>query len=113
MLWHTINDILNGLLPHKEQYKEPALVKKLLNGNGSSKVQKIHLGWVVNTILKMLELLRHCQEHLLSIFGCLWECKHISINWWLHIMGKLWLMALMLPGSGSLFWFYSSAFVML
>jgi hypothetical protein len=81
MLLNTINDMLDALLPHKQHYKEPASVKKLLQGNGSWNIWKILLGWMVNMALKTCKLPQHCQECLLAIFGCLHRCKCISINW--------------------------------
>jgi hypothetical protein len=81
-LLNTIDNVLDAPLPHKQHYKEPASVKKLLQGDGSWNIWKILLGWLVYTALKTLELPKYRQEQLLAIFAALQGCKRISINWW-------------------------------
>ena len=79
-------------------------MKKLLQGDCSWAIQKLILGWIVDTVAKTLSLPPHKVERLQEILNSLPATKkRISIRKWHKVLGELRSMSLALPGSRGLF----------
>jgi hypothetical protein len=83
--------------------KEPASVKKMLEGDGAWAHRKVLLGWAVDTIKGTIELPPHRKERLEELVkGCLSK-QRLSLKKWHRLLGELRSMSLALPGSEGLF----------
>jgi hypothetical protein len=59
-LLHSLDEVLHPLDKWDDEHrKEPASVKKLLQGDAYWGTRKLVLGWIIDTILMTLELPQH------------------------------------------------------
>ena len=68
------------------------------------------LGWVINTSMMTIHLPEHRAEHLSDILDSILSTqKHLPLNKWHKVLGKLWLMSLALSGMHNMFSFMPQA----
>ena len=66
-LLHTIDDVLEPH-PNHPTRKEAASVKKMKKGEAAWATRKTALGWIIDSLSKMLEMPPHRTERLQKIF---------------------------------------------
>ena len=94
--------------PHQQ---EPALVKKLLKGDGTWNTRKIIFGWVLDTINGTIKLPLHCVARLNAILASVTpKMKVIAVQQWHKIMDELRSMSIAIPGARGLFSLLQEAF---
>jgi hypothetical protein len=89
-LLHSLDDVLRQLDELDDGHpKEPASVKKLLQGNAYWGTRKLVLGWVIDTILMTLELPQHRKERLHTLLQeILPTQQQISVQKWQQVLGE-------------------------
>lgn len=105
VLFHTLDDVLRPLSPSDSPYrKEPASVKKLLQGDAHWATRKLILGWILDTVKMTIELPPHRKERLQELLDSISpDQKRISLRKWHQLIGELRSMQIALPGSRGLF----------
>jgi hypothetical protein len=102
---HAIDAVFRPLTsddpPHR---KEPASVKKMLQGDAAWATHKRILGWDVDTVHETLHLPPHRLERLYALLDRISPPhKRVSIRVWHQLLGELRSMSPALPGSRGLF----------
>ena len=99
-LLHAIDEVLARPEVSQNQRQEAVSLKKLLKGDGSSKVI---LGWVVDTVRQTIELPAHRKAELAEIFEGLKGLKRMGHKRWKRTLGKLRFVSTATPGFAGLF----------
>lgn len=87
-----------------ESRQEPASKRKLEKGDGFMALQKLYLGWLIDTQAMTLQLPLRRLVRLREILESLPRSrKQVSITTWHKVLGELRSMALGIPGSRGLF----------
>ena len=102
---HSIDQVFRPLTsddpPHR---KEPASIKKMLQGDASWATQKLILGWNLDTVRETLHLPSHRLERLHLLLDMISPPrKRVSVRQWHQLLGELRSMSPTLPGSRGLF----------
>ena len=102
---HAIDNVLRPLSPEDPPHrKEPASVKKLLQGDAYWDTRKLILGWQLDTIAGTLELPPHRIARLHELLDAVQPPrKRLPMRDWHRLLGELRSMAPVLPGSWGLF----------
>jgi hypothetical protein len=102
---HSIDDVFRPLsLTDPATRKEPASVKKMLQGDACWSTFKRILGWDVNTRTETLHLPPHRLDRLYELLALVQPPKRrVSIKLWHKLLGELRSMSPALPGSRGLF----------
>jgi chemotaxis signal transduction protein len=79
--------------------KDVPSTKKLLQDDAYLVTRKNVLGWIIDTVRGTLELPLHHLQRLLEIFDTLQGRWCVGIAEWHQVLGELWSMTLMIPGS--------------
>ena len=94
--------------PHRQ---EPALVKKLLKGDGTWDTQKIILDWILDTVNGTIKLPLHRVARLNAILASVTpKMKVITVQQWHKILEELRFMSIVIPGARGLFSLLQEAF---
>ena len=101
----AIDDVMLPLAPHDSpSRKEPASVKKLLQGDAAWSTQKTILGWDIDTVAGTISLPPHRVDWLYALLDTVQPPrKRLSLRQWHQILGELRSMAIALPGACGLF----------
>jgi hypothetical protein len=104
-LLHSLDDVLRKLDEFDDKHrKEPASVKKLLQGDACWGTRKLVLGWIIDTIQMTLELPAHRKDRLLELLHAIPPTQQrISVKKWQQVLGEFRSMAIAIPGSRGLF----------
>jgi hypothetical protein len=88
-LLHTLDKVLRELDTLDDEHRqEPALTKKLKQGNTCWGTRKLVLAWIINTILLNLELPQQLKDRLQSILDEIPRSqKRISTKKWQQVVG--------------------------
>jgi hypothetical protein len=105
ILLHTLDEVFRPLEDDdSDSRKEPASVKKLLQGDACWTTRKVVLGWIIDTLKMTIELPQHRQERLTAILASIPRTqKRISVTKWQQVLGELRSMSIAIPGSRGLF----------
>jgi hypothetical protein len=105
ILFDTLDHVFRPLEPSDHPYRaEPASIKKLLKGDGAWATCKHILGWLVDMVASMLELLPHRHVRLQELLDEIPPTqKRISVAKWHRMLGELRSMTLAIPGARGLF----------
>ena len=105
ILFHAIDEIFRPLNQSDSQHRsEPISTKKLAKGDCSWALQKLVLGWIIDTVASTITLPPHRVARLQEILASLPPSqKRTSLKNWHKILGELRSMAIALPGSKGLF----------
>ena len=107
--FHIIDQVFRPNDLHDDLRKEPISQKKLLNGDDFWSVQKVILGWLVDSARQTISLPQHRQDRLLAILKKMVKRKRSSVHEWQCLLGELRSMALALPGANGCFSFLQHA----
>jgi hypothetical protein len=104
-LLHTLDEVFRPLeSDDSPSRKEPASVKKLLQGDACWATRKVILGWIIDTLKMTIELPQHRQERLAEILASIPKTqKRVSVKSWQQVIGELRSMSIAIPGSRGLF----------
>jgi hypothetical protein len=86
-----------------EHRREPISVKKLLKGDACWATAKIILGWLLDTLLKTIELPPHRKARLLEILSNVRGKRRLGQQTVYKLLGELRSMVLAIPGGAGLF----------
>ena len=102
---HAIDAVIRPLSPNDPpERKEPASVKKLLQGDAEWSTRKTILGWDVDTVDGTISLPPHRLDRLYELLDTVQPPrKRLPLRQWHQILGELRSMALALPGARGLF----------
>ena len=105
ILLHTLDEVFRPLSPDDSpSRKEPASVKKLLQGDACWGTRKMILGWIIDTMKMTIELPPHRVERLAAILASIPRSqKRVSTLKWQKVLGELRSMSIAIPGSRGLF----------
>ena len=108
VLRHTLHSIDEVFRPVQSQdpphRKEPASVKKMLQGDACWATQKRILGWDLDTEASTITLPPHWVEHLYELLNLIRPPrKRVAIKVWHQLLGELRSMSAALPGARGLF----------
>jgi hypothetical protein len=105
ILLHTLDEVFRPLeADDSASRKEPASVKKLLQGDACWTTRKVILGWLVDTLKMTIELPPHRVERLSEILASMPRSqKRVSVKKWQQVIGELRSMSIAIPGSRGLF----------
>jgi hypothetical protein len=105
ILLHTLDEVFRPLESgDSPSRKEPASVKKLLQGDACWTTRKVILGWIIDTLKMTIELPQHRVERLAEILESMPRTqKRVSVQKWQQVLGELRSMSIALPGSKGLF----------
>ena len=105
ILLHTLDEVFRPLEPDDSpSRKEPASVKKLLQGDACWATRKVILGWIIDTLKMTIELPQHRVERLTEILDSIPRTqKRVSVKKWQQVLGELRSMSVAIPGSRGLF----------
>jgi hypothetical protein len=102
---HAIDAVMRPLSRHDPAVrKEPASVKKLLQGDANWSTQKTILGWNLDTVAGTVSLLPHRLDRLYELLRLVRPPrKRFAVPQWHQIFGELQSMVIALPGARGLF----------
>ena len=100
---HAIDKVFTQRDVDTMHHKEAISEKKLGKGDGGWNQWKEILGWMLDSKWKMLELTEQHTKQIMDIFEDLRGQKRVGIKKWQHVLGELWFMGLVVPGSAGLF----------
>jgi hypothetical protein len=105
ILLHTLDEVFRPLeADDSPSRKEPASVKKLLQGDACWTTRKVVLGWVIDTLKMTIELPQHRAERLAEILASIPRSqKRVTVKKWQQVIGELRSMSIAIPGSRGLF----------
>ena len=101
--FHTIDEVFRPNDDHDQGRKEPISTKKLSKGDDFWSVQKVILGWLIDSAQKTISLPKHRQERLTSLLDRVVKRKRVSVHEWQCLLGELRSMSLALPGANGCF----------
>ena len=87
------------MMHHKEAISE----KKLDKGDSRWSQQKEILGWILDSKWRTLELMDRHSKRTMAIFEDLCGRNRIGVKKWQQVLGELWFMGPVVPGSAGLF----------
>ena len=102
---HAIDQVFRPLGPQDPPHrKEPASVKKMLQGDASWSTHKRILGWDLDTCAQTINLPPHRVARLYELLDHLQPPrKRVSVTLWHKLLGELRSMSTALPGARGLF----------
>jgi hypothetical protein len=105
ILLHTLDEVFRPLeADDSPSRKEPASVKKLLQGDACWTTRKVILGWIIDTLKMTIELPQHRIERLAEILESIPRTqKRTTVKKWQQVLGELRSMSIAIPGSRGLF----------
>ena len=101
----AIDDVFRPLSPDDPEHrKEPASIKKMLQGDACWNTRKRILGWDFDTESTTLNLPPHRLERLYTLLARIQPPhRRVSVKLWHQLLGELRSMSPALPGSRGLF----------
>jgi hypothetical protein len=105
ILLHTLDEVFRPLAgDDSPSRKEPASVKKLLQGDACWSTRKVILGWIIDTLKMTIELPAHRMERLTELLASIPRTqKRVAVQKWQQVLGELRSMSIAIPGSRGLF----------
>jgi hypothetical protein len=105
ILLHTLDEAFRPLESgDSPSRKEPASVKKLLQGDACWMTREVILGWIIDNLKMTIELPQHRVERLAKMLESTPRTqKRVSVQKWQQVLGELRSMSIALPGSKGLF----------
>ena len=103
LLLQSFDEVFRPLEEGERHRQEPVSVKKLKKGDAAWAVQKILLGWVVDSVRGTIELPPHREERLHQLIDAFLHRKRTTVKKWRQLIGELRSMTVALPGSAGLF----------
>jgi hypothetical protein len=90
ILLHTLDEVFRPLESgDSPSRKEPASVKKLLQGDACWTTRKVILGWIIDTLKMTIELPQHRVDRLAEILESIPRTqKRVSVQKWQQVLGE-------------------------